>query len=71
MSVEVASVNQSRPVKKQKTSKAHGNFRGRIKFKNFSIEEYNPTFAAQRQQLYELWHKAGLVMGKTQGKSKK
>ena len=38
-----------------------GSFKGKIKLKKYSREEYNSMSTAQRQQLYELKKKAGLI----------
>ena len=47
MNVEVVSIAQSRPNKRQKISDAHGIFKERIELKNYSMEEYNSIMAAQ------------------------
>ena len=41
LSVMVASVMQTRPAKRQKTSTSHGTFRGKIELKKYSQEEYD------------------------------
>ena len=51
LSVKVASVTQTRPAKRQKTSTSHGTFRGKIELKKYSREEYDSMSAAQCQQL--------------------
>ena len=63
-SVKVAFVTQTRPAKRQKTSTSHGIFRRKIELKKYSREEYDSMSAAQCQQLYELWKRAGLIKGK-------
>ena len=40
-SVKVASVTQTRPAKRQKTSASHGNFRGKIDLKKYLREQYD------------------------------
>ena len=68
-SVKVASVGQSRPAKRQKTSTTHGTFKGKIELNKYSREEYDSMSMAQCQQLYELQKKAGLTMGKKTSES--
>ena len=63
-SVEVASVTQTRPAKRQKTNASCGTFRAKIELKKYSREEYDLMVAAQCQQLYMLWKKAELIKGK-------
>ena len=63
-SVKVASVTQTRPAKRQKTSASPSTFRGKFELKKYSREEYDSISVAQHQQLYELWKRAGLIMGK-------
>ena len=53
-SVKVASVVQIRSSKRQKTNTTYGTFKGKIKLKTYSREEYNSMSTAQPQQLYEL-----------------
>ena len=48
LSVKVASVTQSRPAKRQKTSASHGTFRGKIELRKYSQEEYDSMSAAKR-----------------------
>ena len=62
--VKVASVTQTRPAKRQKTSASCSTFRGKIELKKYSREEYDSMSVAQHQQLYELWKRAGLIKGK-------
>ena len=50
-SVKVASVNQTRPAKWQKTSTTHGNFNEKIELKKYSREKYDSISMAQCQQL--------------------
>ena len=64
LSVKVASVTQTRPAKRQKTSTSHGTFRGKIELKKYSREEYDSISVGQCQQLYELQKRAGLIKGK-------
>ena len=63
-SMKVASVNQNRPTKCQKTSTTFGTFKGKIELKKYSREEYDSMSMAQHQQLYELQKKARLIKGK-------
>ena len=63
-SVKVASVTQTKPAKRQKTSASHRTFRGKIELKRCSKEDYDYMSAVQRQQLYELWKTAMLIKGK-------
>ena len=63
-SVNVASITQTRPAKRQKTSNSRGTFRGKIELKKYFQEEYDSISAAQCQQLYELRKKARLMKGK-------
>ena len=39
LSVEVASISQTRPAKQQKTDAAHGTFKEKIELKNYSRKE--------------------------------
>ena len=48
-SVKVASIDQTRPAKRQKTSASHGTFRGKIELKKYSREEYDSMSVAQCQ----------------------
>ena len=50
MSVNVVSVTQSRPAKRQKSDEAHGTFKGRIELKECSMEQYNSMSAVYKQQ---------------------
>ena len=61
LSVKVASVTQTRTAKGQKTSATHGIFKGTIKLKKYSREEYDSMSMAQHQQLFELQKKARLI----------
>ena len=63
-SVKVASVVQTRPAKRQKTSTSQGSFKGKIVLKKYSQEEYDLMLTAQHQQLYELWKRAMHIKGK-------
>ena len=63
-SVKVASIAQTRPAKRQKTSASHSTFREKSELRKDSREEYDSMSAAQCQQLYELWKKAKLIKGK-------
>ena len=60
--MKVVSVTQTRPAKQKKTS--HSTFRGKIKLKKYSREEYDTMSLAQCQQLYELQKKIELINGK-------
>ena len=60
-SVRVASVAQNRPAKWQKTSAGHITFKGKIKLKKYSREEYNLMSTTQHQQSYKLWKKARFI----------
>ena len=62
-SVKVTSVTQTRPAKRQKTSTSHSTFKGKIKLKKYSQDEYDSMSAAQCQQLYELQKRARLIKG--------
>ena len=64
LSVNIVSVTQTRPAKRQKTSKTHGTYMGKIELKKYSREEYDSMSAAQCQPLYELQKRAGLRKGK-------
>ena len=63
-SVKVASITQTRPAKRQKTSTSCSIFRGKIELKKYPREEYDSTSVAQHQQLCELQKRAGLTKGK-------
>ena len=63
-SVKITSVAQTRHAKWQKTSTIHCSFKGKIDLKKYSTEEYDSVSMAQRQQLYVLLCKAGLLKGK-------
>ena len=69
--MKVASVGQTRPAKWQRTSTSHGTFKGKIKLKKYSREEYDSMLTSEDQQLYELWKKAGLIKGKKTPESSK
>ena len=69
MSVNVASVTQTRPTKRQKTSASHGTFREKIELKKYSREEYDFMTVMQCQQLHELHKRAGLIKGKKTSES--
>ena len=62
-SVKVASVHQTRPAERQKTSSAHGTFKGKIKLKKYSREEFGIMSMVQHQQLYELQKQARHIKG--------
>ena len=62
--MKVASVMKTRPAKWQKTSTSCGTFKGKIKLKKYSREEYDSLSMAQHQQLYELKKKARLIKSK-------
>ena len=62
-SVKVVIVTQTRHAKRQKTSISCGIFKGKIKLRKYSQEEYDSMSAAQHHQLYELWKRAGLIKG--------
>ena len=70
-SVKVASLVQSRPAKWQKTSATHGTFKGKVKLKKYSTEEYGSMSTLQHQQLYDFQKKAGLIKGKKTPESSK
>ena len=59
-SVKIASVTQTRPAKRQKTSASHNILRGKIELKKYSQKEHYSMSAARYQQLHELWKKARL-----------
>ena len=63
LSVKVAFVTQSRSLKQQKTSASCGTFKGKIKLKKWSREEYIMP-VAQHQKLYELQKKVRLIKKK-------
>ena len=69
LSVKVASVSQTRPVKQQKISDSCGTLKENIELKKYSREEYDSMWTAQNQQLYELQKKAGLIKGKKTSES--
>ena len=59
LSVKVASITQTRPAKRQKTSTSCSTFRGNIELKKYSREEYDSMSAAQHEQLYDLQKEPG------------
>ena len=69
--MKVACITQTRPAKRQKTSVSCSTFRGKIEFKKYFREEYDPILASQCQQLSELKKRAGLIKGKKTPKSRR
>ena len=59
-SIKVASVAQTRPAKRQKTSTRHSTFKDKIKLKKYSREEYDSMVTASGK-LYKLWKKSRLI----------
>ena len=52
LSVNIASVAQTRPAKWQKTTTTHGTSKGKIELKKYSREEEDSMSMAQHKQLY-------------------
>ena len=69
--MKLVSIAQTRPTYWQKTSATFDMLKGKIELKKYSHEEYNSMAMAQQQQLYEHWHKAGLLKGKKIAESNK
>ena len=69
--IKIVSIAQTWPIIKQKTSTASGTIKRKIELKKDSREEYDSMSIEQQQQLYELWHKAGLINSKKTPESSK
>ena len=61
------SINKQGPTPSVRSHRSYisrsSHFKGKVKLKKISREEYYSMSMAQRQQLYELLHKAGLSKG--------
>ena len=69
--MNVASVTNVRPTKRQKTITNGGVFKGDIELKKYSREEYDSMMTAQQQRLYKLQKKAELIKSKKTPESSK
>ena len=70
-SVKVASVEQNKPAKRQKTNASCCTFKRKIELKKYSREEYDSMSMTQHHQLYELQKKVRLIKGKKTPESKR
>ena len=63
-SVNVVTITQNRPAKRQKIITSCDIFKEKIQLRKYSSEKYDSMSMVYQQQLYKLWCKAGLLKGK-------